>query len=159
MEEYEYSFNVKDIKPYLEYCEQNGYQKSIPIKQNRVVYENVHSNKIVARITTTEVDGEERIVFDCKSTKDKLQDLKVSQESKEIWVTKENKEGILSMLETLGFYVSANNTRIRYVYKKDAVVFEIDDYIEPKHKVVAIEGDKTKVDAIYSIIKSLECEK
>lgn len=156
MEEYEYSFQVKDIKPYLDYCEKNNYKRYIPIKQNRVVYENIYSNKIIARITTTEVDGKMSVVFDCKATCEKQQDLKVSQESKEILVTDENKDGILSVLETLGFYVASNNKRIRYVYEKNFVKFEIDDYIEPKHKVVAIEGDKVQVDRIYSEIKALE---
>ena len=27
MKEYEYSFKVDDIKPYIEYCEQEGYEK------------------------------------------------------------------------------------------------------------------------------------
>ena len=57
------------------------------------------------------------------------------------------------MLEVLGFYENANNTRIRYVYKKDNVIFELDDYIIPEMKVVAIEGSKEEVDKVYSEIK------
>lgn len=42
MEEYEYSFKVSSIKPYIEYCENNNYEKVSEVTQNRVVYENKH---------------------------------------------------------------------------------------------------------------------
>ena len=38
----------------------------------------------------------------------------------------------------------------RYVYEKGGVKFEIDDYIRPQMKVVAIEGNKDEVDKVYN---------
>ena len=156
MEEYEYSFVAKDIAPYIEFCENNGYEKISVEKQNRVVYENKNADNLIARITTTILEDSQVVVFDCKSVDEADGDLKVSKESQEIIVTDENRDGIMSMLDTLGFYVVANNTRTRYEYKKDVVKFEIDDYIEPNMKVIAIEGDRESVNAVYAIVRSLE---
>lgn len=58
--EYEYSFKVSSIKPYIEYCEQNNYEKKSITFQNRIVYENKHSENIIARITTKEKDGKKQ---------------------------------------------------------------------------------------------------
>ena len=57
MEEYEYSFKVATIKPYIEYCENNGYEKISEVTQNRIVYENKHSEHIIARITIKIING------------------------------------------------------------------------------------------------------
>ena len=156
MEEYEYSFAVKDITPYIEFCDNNGYEKVSVLKQNRVVYENKNLGNIIARITTTMLEGEETVVFDCKSIAVGDGNLKVSEESKEIIVTNENRDVILSMLEALGFCIVANNTRTRYDYKKGSVKFEIDDYIDPNMKVVAIEGERELVNTVYSVVKDLQ---
>ena len=73
MEEYEYSFNVLDIQPYLNYCKQNGYILKSIKKQNRRVYECVGSRGKIARITTTLDDmGNAETVLDFKNvTKNK----------------------------------------------------------------------------------------
>ena len=153
--EYEYSFNVASILPYIEYCNKNGYKEESRVTQNRVVYQNYVNEKVIARLTTEVVDGKEVTVFDCKNTGEKNKDLNVSTESEEFIVTDEIKNGILSMLETMGFYVSANNLRTRYVYVKNGVKFEIDDYIRPQMKVVAIEGEKEEVDKVYYELESI----
>ena len=67
MEEYEYSFKVKSIKPYVEYCEKNNYKLEDITKQNRIVYENRYSEDIIARITTTVKQGKKTCVFDRKN--------------------------------------------------------------------------------------------
>lgn len=54
-----------------------------------------------------------------------------------------------SMLEVMDFEQSAYNLRTRYVFEKGDVKFEIDDYIRPQMKIVAIEGDKAQVDEVY----------
>lgn len=155
MEEYEYSFKVSDIKPYIEYCENNNYKRESEVTQNRIVYENKHSNDIIARITTKITNGKKNTIFDCKNVNKKDRDLKVSSESEPIKVTKSNEKSIYSMLEVLDFYEAANNYRTRYVYKKDNVTFEIDDYIEPKMQVIGIEGKKEEVDKVYSELSKL----
>ena len=37
-EEYEYSFKVKDIKPYIDYCINNDYEKTGESSQTRILY-------------------------------------------------------------------------------------------------------------------------
>lgn len=155
MEEYEYSFKVSDILPYLEYCENNNYQKESEVTQNRIVYENKHSNDIIARITTKTIKGKKNTVFDCKNVGKKEKDLKLSSESVPIKVTKSNEKAIHSLLEVLDFYEAANNFRTRYVYKKGNVKFEIDDYTEPKMQVIGIEGNKEEVDKVYKELSEL----
>lgn len=79
--------------------------------------------------------------------------MKICRESGEIEVTN-NMEFVNSLLEMLKFKFHKKLTRKRYVYEKDNVKFEIDDYKVPKAKVVAIEGDKLEVDKVYSEIKN-----
>lgn len=155
MQEYEYSFNVDYFGPFVDYCESNGYQKISVENQNRVVYQNAQMQNIIARITTTKTGKKNTIVFDCKVVEKSDNDLKVSKESKEIVVNRSNRDGILSMLDTLGFYISADNTRTRYVYEKEGVRFEIDEYTRPKMNVVAIEGEKQRVDKVYNVVKNM----
>lgn len=153
MKEYEYSFKVNDIKPFIEFCENNNYKKVAVTTQNRVVYENKHSENIIARITTKIIDERKSIVLDFKNVGQQHKELKISNESLPIAVTQDNSDALYSILEVLDFYVAANNDRTRYEYEKDGVLFEIDDYTNPKAQVVAIEGDKEKVDKVYEIIK------
>lgn len=57
---------------------------------------------------------------------------------------------VFSMLE-FDFYKELD--RVRYVYVKNNIAFEIDEYIKPKMKVVGIEGNKEEVDEVYKILK------
>lgn len=159
MEEYEYSFKVASIKPYIDYCENNRYEKISEVTQNRVVYENKNSEHIIARITTKVINGKKTTTFDCKNVNKKDRALNVSNESIPIKVVKSNQESIYSILEVLDFYEAANNCRTRYVYKKNGVTFEIDDYIKPQMQVVGIEGAKNEVDKVYKELTNLIHEK
>ena len=148
--EYEHSFNVKSIVPYIEYCNKNGYKEISKVTQNRIVYENYSNRHVIMRLTTETINGEEVTVLDAKNVGEQRGDLNISRESEPFVVTKEMKESVLSMLSTLEFYEAANNYRTRYVYEKNGVKFEIDDYIKPQMKVVAIEGEKEEVDKVYN---------
>ena len=57
--EYEYSSKVNDIKPFIEYCEKNGYKKEDEYNQTRILYRN--NDKLLARLTTDEVDGNKKV--------------------------------------------------------------------------------------------------
>ncbi len=149
--EYEYSFYVKEIEPYIQYCEKNDYKKTSEGNQIRELYKN--GNKILARITKNYTKGNEKIFFDLKDENETEDTLKICRESGEIEVTN-NMEFVNSLLEMLKFKLHKKLTRKRYVYEKDNVKFEIDDYKVPKAKVVAIEGDKLEVDEVYSEIKN-----
>ena len=155
MGEYEYNFKVDSIKPYIKYCEENNYKGKV-IKQKRIVYENVDNNKIVARITTNTEDDKRETILDFKNVKENNELLKVSNESLPIIVDKSNKKQIESMLETINFKEVSSLYRTRYVYTKDDVTFEIDDYVAPKMKVVAIEGIKEKVDMIFAEMENIK---
>lgn len=149
MKEYEYSFKVKDINPYIEYCENNNYINKSITKENRIVYENDSLKHVIARITTNNYET----ILDFKNVNKEQNDLKISNESLSLKIDNNINE-IKSMLEVLGFYETANNIRTRYIYEKDGVIFEIDNYINPKMNVIAIEGNKTKVDNIYNELKA-----
>ena len=153
--EFEHSFKVKDLQPFLDYCENNGFKKVSQVMQNRIVYENVYNNKVIARLTTQTVDGVSSSVLDFKNVSRKDGDLNVSSESIPLSVDDKNKEIVLSILNTLNFKIAANNVRTRYVYEKGNVKFEIDNYIQPVAKVIAIEGDEVLVEEIYYNIKDL----
>ena len=45
--------------------------------------------------------------------------------------------------------------RKRYVYEKDNVKFEFDEYIEPVMNVIAIEGLKENVDKVYKELEKI----
>lgn len=75
--------------------------------------------------------------------------LKVSKESEAMVLDESGIKIACSMLEVMDFEQSADNLRTRYVYEKNDVKFEIDDYIRPQMKIVAIEGDKAQVDEVY----------
>ena len=148
MEEYEYSIKAKSVKPYIEYCEKNKYKLIEKVEQN--------SKDIIARITTSIIDGKKEIVFDCKNIGTRNEALKISQESLPFIITEDNIKEVESFLNVLNFYQSANNDRIRYVYKKSGVKLEIDDYTSPVMCVIGIEGEKQKVDKVYNNLKDLE---
>ena len=152
MKEYEYSFKVKSIKPFIGYCKEKGYEKVSEVTQNRIVYENKHTEDIIARITKRIIDGDEKAVFDIKNVGTRNENLKDSTESIPLTITEENTNIIYSMLGVQDFYEVANNYRTRYIYVKNGVKFEIDDYIRPKMQVIGIEGNKDVVDTIYNEI-------
>ena len=157
MKEYEYSFKVKSIEPYINYCKNNNYNLIDIIKENRRVYENKHNNKLIARITSRIKNNKKDIKLDFKNVSSNNDDLKISLESIPIKITKRNKKQIDSILKVLDFYEVTNNIRTRYIYKLNDVKFEIDDYEIPQMKIVAIEGLKDEVDKIYKkIIKIKE---
>ncbi len=145
--EYEYSFKVKDLTKYLDYCKKNNYRLEEETNQERILYRN--ANKTIARITTKIKDNKAKTSLDFKDENDSDEILKVSRETIPLRVTKNNKEAVLSILDMLGYQKDKTLVRKRWVYKKDKVTFEIDNYKEPKMKVVAIEGNKEQVDKVY----------
>ncbi len=154
MKEYERSFKVKSILPFLEYCRKNGYKEFDVVIQNRVVYENKNCEHIIARITTETIKGQEKTIFDCKNVNRKKQNLNISSESLPMELNSENLKIIKSVLDVLEFKIAADNLRTRYVFEKDGVKFEIDDYTRPEMKVVAIEGEQTAVEKVYNDVSS-----
>lgn len=152
MEEYEYSFKVESINPYIEYCEKEGYEKIESSSQNRTLYRNV--NKTMARITIKEKNGNKKTLLDFKDDNQADEVLKVCRETMPLEITEDNQKAVDSILYYLEYTKDKTLIRNRQVYKKDNVIFEIDEYTSPEVMyVVAIEGEKTAVDKTYATIK------
>lgn len=150
VKEYEYSVKVKDIEPFINYCKENNYELINKTAQKRVLYRN--SNKILARVTIIEDDKSKNIFLDFKDENESDDVLKISRESGKINVT-DNMDFVKSVLSMLEFDFYKELDRVRYVYVKNKVTFEIDEYIKPKMKVVGIEGNKEEVDKVYKVLE------
>ena len=150
VKEYEYSVKVKDIEPFINYCKENNYELINKTAQKRVLYRN--SNKILARVTIIEDDKSKNIFLDFKDENESDDVLKISRESGKINVT-DNMDFVKSVLSMLEFDFYKELDRVRYVYVKNKVTFEIDEYIKPKMKVVGIEGNKEEVDKVYKALE------
>ena len=151
--EYEYSFKVKDITPFIDYCLNNKYELKKEYEQTRTLYKNC--GKVMARITKNIYKDNETEILNFKD--DNLSDnvLKVSRESKDLVMNDENRDFVKSLLEILELNETKKLVRKRYVYTYDNVTFEIDNYITPTMNVVAIEGKKDEVDKVYNELKAV----
>lgn len=152
-QEYEYSFKVKEIKPFIDYCKNNNYELKKEYDQIRTLYKN--SGKVMARITKNTYKDKKIEILNFKD--DNLGDrvLKVSRESKDLVITDENREFVQSLLEILELKESKKLIRKRYVYVYNNVIFELDKYTNPSMNVVAIEGKKDQVDSVYDDLKQI----
>ena len=151
MEEYEYNFKVKSLEPVFMYLKENNYKEIFNKKQNRIVYENIKNRNIISRITSNDED----YIFDFKNKSYETETLKILKESLPLKIKKEDIENVKSILDVLGFEQTSNIVRTRFVFVKDEVKFEIDDYIKPKMLVVAVEGKRDKVDKVYNEVKKM----
>lgn len=151
--EYEYSFKVKNIKEFIQYCIENKYEKKEEYLQNRILYKN--GGPIMARITENIYNGRSEKILNFKD--DKLDDnaLKISRESKDLVVNDDNQEFVNSLIEILELTNKKVLKRKRFVFEKNNVKFEIDEYIEPIMNVVAIEGFKKEVDLVYKELEQI----
>ena len=151
--EYEYSFKVNDITPFIDYCINNNYELKNEYKQTRTLYKN--GGKVMARITKNVYKDSEVEILNFKD--DDLSDsvLKVSRESKDLIINDENRDFVKSLLEILELNDTKKLVRKRYVYIYQNVIFEIDKYTIPFMNVVAIEGKKEEVDKVYNDLKSV----
>lgn len=155
MKEYEYSFKVEDIKPYIDYCEENKYELVSESVQIRELYRN--PNKILARITTKIKNGLSEQILDFKDDNNTDDILKISRETIPLKFEENNTDAVNSILEILGYKKDKVLKRTRAVYQKNNVKFELDSYTSPEVMfVVGIEGENKKVDSIYEeVIKNI----
>ena len=153
MVEYEYSIKVKTVKPFIYFCEEYGYKFVSKTEENRIVFENKANRNIISRITITKDGTEEKCLFDFKNKSIGDATFKIAKESLSLKIRKDDINIIKNMLDVIGFEQSADNLRIRYVYEKNGVKFEIDEYSRPKMNIIGIEGEKNCVDKIYIELK------
>lgn len=152
-EEYEYSFKVKDIKPFVNYCEDNNYNLVNEYEQVRTLYKN--GGKVMARITKNTYKDNISEILNFKDDNISDSELKVCRESKDLIITDDNREFVDSLINILDLDNKKELIRKRFVYKKQNVTFEIDDYTKPLMKVIAIEGNKKEVDNVYNSLKEI----
>ena len=152
-QEYEYSFIVRTIEPFIEYCVNNNYELKKEYVQTRTLYKN--GGKVMARITKNVYESEEIEILNFKD--DNLNDnvLKVSRESKDLRINDENRDFVTSLLEILELNEAKKLIRKRFVFKKNNVIFELDKYTTPVMNVVALEGLQDEVDNVYNELKSI----
>lgn len=153
MKEYEYSFKVNDINPFINYCKNNGYILENDNLQIRELFKN--KNKILARITTEIINDEKKYILDFKDDNDTDILIKEARETFPLKVRLEDRKALDSILDILDFSKDVVLKRKRVTYVKNKVKFEIDEYMEPEiFYVVAIEGEKNLVDNVYLDIKN-----
>lgn len=152
MKEHEYSFNVKDLGPYIDYCKSNNYELIEENNQTRILYRN--TNQTMARITIKESDNKIRKTLDFKDHI--LSDEVLIERRESLPLDFKDDKIIESILNFLEYKKDNTLKRKRIIYKKNEVIFELDDYEYPeKAYVVAIEGKKDEVDKVYSEIKNM----
>ena len=153
MKEYEYSFKVKELKPYLKYCIKENYFKEKEEKQIRDLYSN--NSGVLARVTTSKIKNKEIVTIDFKGEDNSNKVLKTTKESLPLIIDKKSLKAFYSILDILGYKMIKHLVRKRVVYVKGKVKFEIDKYISPeKMNVVAIEGKKIEVDKTYNEVNN-----
>ena len=154
MKEYEYSFKVKELKPYIKYCIKENYFKEKEENQIRDLY--LNNSGVLARVTTSKKNNKETIIIDFKDEDDRNKILKNTRESLPLIIDKKNLKAFYSILDILGYKQIKQLVRKRVVYVKGKVKFEIDKYTQPeKMNVVAIEGKKKEVDKVYNEINEI----
>lgn len=146
--EYEYSYKVTSIKKFIQYCESNNFIKISETTQKRTLYKN--DTYIMTRITIEEDNLKHTITeyLDFKENNETNQELKIRKETDILNLNNENKAFAKTLIEFLNLKVDKELIRTRYTYQKENVKFEIDDYNNPKMKVLAIEGNSEEVNKV-----------
>lgn len=155
MRENEYSFEVKKLDKYIEYCKKNNYSLTENSKQIRTIYRN--KNKTIARITIKEENNISKKFLDFKE--DKLCNKTFISRKETLPIEINDDDAVNSILDFLGYIKDNTLIRERIVYKKNDVTFEIDKYTSPKKTyVVALEGNTKKTKKIFEDIKKIREE-
>lgn len=150
--EYEYSFEVNDLKPIIDFCINNNYTYEGENQQTRVIYKD-KNKKFMFRTTENNNNGVISKQFDFKENKlEPGQILGERQETLEI--NYDNSEQVESIVAFFGMHKESVLIRKRMVYVSENVKFELDEYTSPRHGlVVGIEGQKEEVDKIFQQLK------
>ena len=104
----------------------------------------------MARITIEEDNLKHTITeyLDFKENNEINQELKIRKETDILNLNNDNKAFAKTLIEFLNLKVDKELIRTRYTYQKGNVKFEIDDYINPNMKVLAIEGNSEEVNKV-----------
>ena len=135
--EYEYSYRVKDLAPYLKEIEKN-FKFIEKVSEKRTIY---RTDESIARITYRN----DEMLLDFKENKVMVNGSIERKETRAIRF--DNLENCEEILRFLNYTKDATVVRNRSVYEGNNIKFEIDEYFEPeKANVVSFEGDKETCD-------------
>lgn len=144
--EYEYSFKVTDLKPFIKFVKDKSFEQIEENYQIRTLYK--RPDKTMARVTQ-KGKKHPKFILDFKDDEDSDKVLKERRETLPIEVP--NVETAESIINFLGYKKNKVLERTRYVFVKDNEEFELDSYESPeKMFVVAVEGKKDEVDKLYN---------
>lgn len=148
--EYEFSFKVTNIKPFLKYCKDNGFKKIEKTEQVRTLYKK--ADKTMLRLTAKKCGR--KVVKEMDFKQDKLSSDVFIERKESLPIIYNDDEAIYSIIDFLGYKKDIELIRTRYVYEKKDVKFEIDEYVSPdKMLVVAIEGNTKNSSKVYDELK------
>lgn len=148
--EQEYCLNVTNIRVFLDYCKTNNYELIKEVDQIINIYKK--SDNTMLRLTTEKTGNKTIKAMDFKQ--DKLTNESFIERRETIPIVYENDDAIKSIIDFLGYKESIELRRKRYVYFKEKIKFEIDEYIYPESsQVVSIEGEKKAIKIIYEELK------
>ena len=149
--EQEYSFKVKDLKPFFNYCDENNYELIETTDQVRILYKK--TDKTMLRLTIKTSKGKTIKELDFKQ--DDLSNNAFVERKESLPIEYTNDEAVQSIIDFLDYKKSIELIRKRYVYKQDNIKFEIDEYTSPEQAlVVAIEGEKETIEQIFNELKN-----
>ena len=148
--EQEYCFKVTDLKQFIDYCENNGFTLISESEQVRKIYKK--SDNTMLRITIDKKG--DKIVKTMDFKQDLLSDEPLIERKESLPIEFEDDEAVKSIIDFLNYKESIELKRKRYVYNKDDIKIEMDEYISPEQAyVVAIEGNIEKSEIIYNELK------
>ena len=148
--EKEYSFKVTSIAPFIDYCVSNKYDFIEKTEQVRTLYKK--SDNTMLRLTVKKVGDKVYKELDFKQ--DKLSNDPFIERKESKAIPYEDDEAVNSIIDFLDYKKAIELIRNRYVYSKEDVKFEIDEYLSPEEAlVIAIEGDFDKITNIYNELK------
>lgn len=144
--EQEYSFKVTNIKPFLKYCKDNNFKRIEKTEQVRILYKK--PDKTMLRLTIKKCGR--KIVKEMDFKQDKLSTDVLTVRKESLPITYQDDEAVHSIIDFLGYKKNIELKRTRYVYSKEDIKIEIDEYVSPNTMfVVAIEGNNKKAKKIY----------
>ncbi len=153
--ENEYSFSVKSLDKYFDYCKDNGYKLKSENSQIRTLYRK--KDKTMARITIQKENDFVKKYLDFKE--DILNGKEFTSRKESASIEFVDDSAVESILDFLNYKKDNTLSRKRWVYQKDNIIFEFDEYDSPKRAfVVSIEGDMDKIKDVYLEVKKIKDE-
>ena len=148
--EQEYSFKVSDLRPFFTYLDNNNYELIETTEQVRTLYKK--NDNTMLRLTVKK--SNDKVVKELDFKQDNLSNDAYIERKESLPIVYEDDEAVQSIINFLDYKKAIELVRKRYVYKKNDIKFEIDEYISPEQAlVVAVEGQKDIIEEIYNELK------